>query len=148
VWFDGEEAIVEWTDNDSLYGSRHLAARWASEGMLPRIKALINVDMIGDRNLRLVQEYASTPWLRDLIWETGRELGYNRYFTSLTGAVQDDHIPFVSMRVPAVDLIHDYGGAGSTWHTPQDTMEHLGANALQAVGDVLIRVIGKLEGRR
>jgi len=25
IFFDGEEAFVEWTDTDSLYGSRHLA---------------------------------------------------------------------------------------------------------------------------
>lgn len=27
VFFDGEEAFVEWTDSDSLYGSRHLASK-------------------------------------------------------------------------------------------------------------------------
>ncbi len=30
VFFDGEEAIHEWTDTDSLYGSRHLAAKWTA----------------------------------------------------------------------------------------------------------------------
>jgi Zn-dependent M28 family amino/carboxypeptidase len=148
VWFDGEEAIAEWTEKDSLYGSRHLAGRWAAEGMLPRIKALINVDMIGDRNLRIVREFHSTPWLRELIWKTAEQLGYGRYFTPLGGAIQDDHVPFLRMSVPAIDLIHDYGGEGSYWHTPQDTMNKLGANAFQAVGDVLIQVIRQLEGRR
>ena len=28
VFFDGEEAFVEWSDSDSLYGSRHLADKW------------------------------------------------------------------------------------------------------------------------
>jgi Zn-dependent M28 family amino/carboxypeptidase len=148
VWFDGEEAIAEWTEKDSLYGSRHLAGRWAAEGMLPRIKALINVDMIGDRNLRIVREFHSTPWLRELIWNTAEQLGYGRYFTPLGGAIQDDHVPFLRMSVPAIDLIHDYGGEGSYWHTQQDTMDKLGANAFQAVGDVLIQAIRKLEGRR
>lgn len=27
VFFDGEEAFVEWTESDSLYGSRHLASK-------------------------------------------------------------------------------------------------------------------------
>jgi len=31
VWFDGEEAFVEWSDDDSLYGSRHLAAKWKAD---------------------------------------------------------------------------------------------------------------------
>ena len=28
VWFDGEEAIAQWSNYDSLYGSRHLAEKW------------------------------------------------------------------------------------------------------------------------
>lgn len=30
VFFDGEEAFKEWTKNDSLYGSRHLAEVWSN----------------------------------------------------------------------------------------------------------------------
>lgn len=28
IFFDGEEAFQNWSDNDSLYGSRHLAKKW------------------------------------------------------------------------------------------------------------------------
>lgn len=28
IFFDGEEAFKEWSDTDSLYGSRHLAKKW------------------------------------------------------------------------------------------------------------------------
>jgi hypothetical protein len=31
VFFDGEEGLVQFTTNDSLYGSRHLARVWAEE---------------------------------------------------------------------------------------------------------------------
>ena len=34
VFFDGEEAVGQWTDSDSVYGSRHLASKWASDGTL------------------------------------------------------------------------------------------------------------------
>lgn len=37
VFFDGEEAFVEWSAKDSLYGSRHLAERWEEEAKLERI---------------------------------------------------------------------------------------------------------------
>ena len=48
VWLtDGEEAVGQWSDTDSLYGSRDLEAKWAADGTLSRVKALINVDMIG-----------------------------------------------------------------------------------------------------
>ena len=29
VFFDGEEAFVEWSQTDSLYGARHLAEKWS-----------------------------------------------------------------------------------------------------------------------
>lgn len=29
MFFDGEEAFRDWTQTDSLYGSRHLAKLWA-----------------------------------------------------------------------------------------------------------------------
>src|ERR1700678_3369865 len=51
VFFDGEEAIHEWTNTDRIYGSRHLAVKWAEDGTNSRLKALINVDMTGDKNL-------------------------------------------------------------------------------------------------
>lgn len=28
LFFDGEEAFVDWSETDSLYGSRHLAHKW------------------------------------------------------------------------------------------------------------------------
>jgi hypothetical protein len=62
VFFDGEEAIRDWSDTDSLYGSRRLAGRWHKDGTIARINALINVDMIGDRDLVLLKEsYSSEP---------------------------------------------------------------------------------------
>ncbi len=56
VWFDGEEAFGEWSSTDGIYGSRHLAGKWAADGTARRLKALINVDMIGDKDLEIPQE--------------------------------------------------------------------------------------------
>jgi hypothetical protein len=113
VWLaflDGEEALRTWTADDSLYGSRRLADRWRSDGTARRIKALINVDMIGDRELTLVEDLNSTDWLRKLVWQTAAELGYSRHFPNRPGAIEDDHIPFLRVGIPAVDLIDfDYG---------------------------------------
>ena len=35
IFFDGEEAIVDWTADDSLYGSRHLAEVMENEPLPP-----------------------------------------------------------------------------------------------------------------
>jgi glutaminyl-peptide cyclotransferase len=141
VWFDGEESFGEWTDEDSLYGSRHLADKWAADGTLSKVDALINVDMIGDRQLNILQDQGSSASLRRLVWDTARSLGYSQYFTSAFTAVGDDHVPFIKKGVNAVDIIDlDYG----PWHTAEDTMDKLSANSFQIVGDVLVEVFRRL----
>ncbi len=145
VWFDGEEAIGQWSDTDGVYGSRHLAARWEADGTLGRLKALINVDMIGDRNLGIMREAYSSPRLLDLIWETARQLGHGRHFLREGGAVEDDHAPFARRGVAAANLI-DFDKP--YWHTPGDTMDKLSARSFQVVGDVLMKVLERLEGQR
>ncbi len=76
VWLlfdDGEEAIEsKWTDSDSLYGTRHLAAKWARDGTLGRIKAFILADMIGDKDLDILRESRSADWLVALMTQ-GRQ---------------------------------------------------------------------------
>jgi Zn-dependent M28 family amino/carboxypeptidase len=146
VWLDGEEAVRNWTQDDSLYGSRHLAKRWQEDGTLRRVKAVINVDMIGDGDLTIVHEWNSTDWLRKLVWETAASLGYARYFSVVDGAIEDDHIPFLRAGASALDLIDfDYGPANSWWHTDQDTIDKLSAQSFQVIGNVLVKVLAKLE---
>lgn len=147
VWLDGEEAVREWTDTDSVYGSRHLEEKWARDGTLSHIKALINVDMIGDKDLDIVLEDNSSKPLRTMVWDTARDLGYSKYFLDTPHPIEDDHIPFIRAGINALDLIDfDYGPNNSYWHTPQDLMDKLGPHSFQVVGDVLVAVFKKMEG--
>jgi Zn-dependent M28 family amino/carboxypeptidase len=142
VFFDGEEAFGEWSDTDSLYGSRHLAERWRADGTLKRIKALINVDMIGDKNLDIPQEMNSDASLRRLVWKTAADLKYQAFFVNQAINEDDDHMPFVKLGVPALDVIDvDY----APWHTDDDTMDKLSARSLEIVGTVMFEVIHRLE---
>ncbi|MBI4902300.1 MAG: M28 family peptidase [Acidobacteria bacterium] len=146
VFFDGEEAWGDWSDTNGVYGSRHLAQKWRADGTLTRIKAMFNVDMIGDKDLRVIEESGSSAPLRRLIRTVATETGYGKYFPPLQQAIEDDHMPFVRMGVPAVDLIDfDYGPGHVWWHTAQDTMDKLSANSLQVVGDVLMEVFRRLQ---
>jgi len=145
VWFDGEEAFrQQWQGTDNLYGSRHLAERWARDGTLARIKALINVDMIGDKDLDIMQEYNSSARLRKLVWDTAARLGYGKYFLDHGGPTEDDHMPFLQAGVNALDLI-DFDK--SYWHSPDDTMDKLAAHSFEVVGNVLLEVLKRLEGQ-
>ncbi len=143
VFYDGEEAIGEWTATDGIHGSRHLADRWKKEGVSTRIKALVNVDMIGDKNLGILQEANSSVGLRRLVWKIAADLGYSKYFLDTESAIEDDHMPFVKIGVPALDLIDfDY----PPWHTDDDTIDKISARSLMVVGDVLLELLRRLEG--
>ena len=102
--------------------------------------------MIGDRDLSLVNDANSTPWLRRLVWETAGQFGLSNYFATVPGSLEDDHIPFIKAGVSAVDLIDfDYGPDNSWWHTDRDTMDKLSAASLQVVGDVVLATLRRLE---
>lgn len=148
VFFDGEEAVREWTPDDSLYGSRHLAERWYRDGTLAKLEALINVDMIGDRDLKILREQYSSDTLMRLIWSVAREQGVFQHFNGPALAIEDDHVPFLRLGVRAANLIDfEYGPDNSWWHTPQDTMDKLSPRSFEIVGNVLIEVLRRLDPR-
>ncbi|HOS04118.1 MAG TPA: M28 family peptidase [Candidatus Hydrogenedentes bacterium] len=150
VFFDGEEAMVKWSDADSLYGSRAFVEDIRQRGELSDIRAMINVDMIGDCYLGLYRDPTAPRWLEDCLWNTAQDLGYAEHFLERTLQVDDDHMPFRKAGIPAVDLIDFvYGGSildhQRNWHTVQDTLDKVCAASLQAVGDVVYRALPKID---
>ncbi|MCI0404270.1 MAG: M28 family peptidase [Acidobacteria bacterium] len=148
VFFDGEEAVQQWSESDSLYGSRWQARLWRQQGVLERVRALINVDMIGDKSLALKRESSSTRSLVDLLWGVGREKGYGKHFLDAEIPLLDDHTPFLQLGVPAADLIDfDYGPGHRYWHTPQDTLDKVSPRSMQIVGEVVLESLRRLMQR-
>jgi glutaminyl-peptide cyclotransferase len=159
VWDDAEEAIkpdgsgglpaeMPFAD-DSLYGITHLAQKWQAGGTLKNIKAFLLADMVGDADLNLEHDSNSTPWLEAIIYEAASRLGYQSHFFARTMTVEDDHIPFVRLGVPAADFIDfDYGYNDVYWHTTQDTVDKLSPESLQIVGRTMletIRILDKMD---
>src|SRR5271156_492230 len=150
VWMaflDGEEAFVNWDqDNDHTYGSRELAARMAVSGELKRIKALLLADMIGQYNLKILRQSDAPRWLNDLVWKKAAQLGYKDIFVSDETTTQDDHDPFLTRGVPALDIIdlNDYITAGY-WHTPQDTLDKVSPRSVAIVGYVILESVDELQ---
>ena len=137
LFFDGEEAVIEWKNEDHTYGSRYYVDAARKNGSLKEIRALILVDMVGDRDLRIQREPGSTEWLTDIIWTAAKRIGRTQ-FVDHEFAVEDDHVAFLRAGVPAVDLIDlDY----PAWHTADDTLDQISPASLQAVGDVLIAAL-------
>jgi Zn-dependent M28 family amino/carboxypeptidase len=147
AFFDGEEAVNrQWAGTDNTYGSRHLADVWEKDGTLARVKGLINVDMIGDKDLDILYDNDSNPELRDMVFDLANNLGYGSHFQRQPNAIEDDHMPFMQKGVRALDLIDfTYGPNNMYWHSPGDTMDKLSAQSFEIVGTVVMDAIRKLE---
>jgi glutaminyl-peptide cyclotransferase len=149
VWLDGEEAIKQWSDTDSVYGARHLAEKWQKDGTARNVKAFLLADMIGDKDLDIDRDQNSTPWLEDLVGQAATRLGYQSHLFQRLNAVEDDHLPFARIGVPVADLIDfSYGYNNVFWHSPQDTLDKLSPQSLQIVGDVMMEVARLLPARK
>jgi glutaminyl-peptide cyclotransferase len=154
VWFDGEEAFCkEWSEcgkpgaPDNTYGSRHYVAEAKKSGALASIKAMILLDMVGARDLRLRQDTDfSADWLNDLVWATAKRMGHGAIFIDTPGPVGgDDHQPFAEAGIPTIDLINLYDYP--QWHTKDDDLAHVAARSLQIVADVLLASLPDIEKR-
>ena len=146
VFLDGEEAFVEWSTFDSTYGSRHLANRWKAEGIAPKIRALILLDMIGDKDLDIFYETNSTKSLMNLVRDTAAKIGLKSIMSSYETAVEDDHLPFLDVGIPSVDIIDlNYGPANSYHHTLEDTLDKISPESLEKTGKLVLAVLAELE---
>lgn len=151
VLFDGEEAVVDWSAMDGMdntYGSRHLVAKMRNDGSLARARAMLLVDMIGDKNLDIKREGESTRWLVNLIWDAAWKAGYGKNFLRDDHFISDDHLPFLEAGIPSADLIDfDYGPQHAYWHTNQDTLDKISGESMKAVGDALILALPDIFNR-
>lgn len=147
VFFDGEEAVKEWGPSDSLYGSRHLAAKWSQDGTLSKIKAFLLADMIGDKNLDIDLDGNSDPRMVDMLKQAAKNTGHLSALSKDTTPIEDDTLPFHKRGVPVLDVIdYDYGPHDSKHsdgyhHTAEDTLDKLSPQSLQTAADLFLELI-------
>jgi glutaminyl-peptide cyclotransferase len=143
LFLDGEEArMPEWGGNDNTYGSRHYVELAKRDGSLATLKAMLLIDMIGDRDLDIRRDTNSTPWLTNVIWETARRQNLDDYFIADSTRIEDDHLPFLAAGIPSVDIIDlDF----EAWHTAKDNIDAVSARSLQVVGDVVLASLPNIE---
>jgi glutaminyl-peptide cyclotransferase len=148
IFLDGEEAWIDWSSFDSTYGSRHLAKRWQQEGIVPRVRAFILLDMIGDKDLDLYQDTNSTPWLMSLLWQIAQKTGNGGILGKFQGGIEDDHLPFRAVGIPVLDIIDlNYGPDNSFHHTAQDSLDKVSAESMEKVGKVVLAMLPELNER-
>jgi len=150
VFFDGEEAFCEgWSEcgdeqnPDNTYGSRHYVSQLRARNELENTRAMVLLDMMGYKNLELGRDPTSTRWLQDIVWQTGRALGYDKVFVDREeGVGGDDHEPFISAGVAAVDVIQltSY----PHWHRADDTIDKVSAQSMKVVGETILASLPKI----
>ena len=152
VFFDGEEAFVQFTDPDDprqdkadgLFGSRHYAGQLRTSGRAGQFQFGILWDMIGDRDLTITLEPGSPPELTREILASAEALGLKQHFRRYDRAILDDHYPLNRIRIPTIDLIDfDY----PAWHTADDTLERLAPESLQKIGAVTLHHLRQALGK-
>tara|TARA_X000000950_G_scaffold73715_1_gene91911 strand:- start:29997 stop:30707 length:711 start_codon:yes stop_codon:yes gene_type:complete len=102
----------------------------------------IIIDMVCDRDLRIPREYyssVSAPEVLDRVWESAERQDAKVFKNVRGGAVIDDHIPFLQVGIPVVNLIHF--PFPNTWHTTNDTIKFCRSRSLSQVGRVILDFI-------
>ncbi|MFZ0818464.1 MAG: M28 family peptidase [Candidatus Acidiferrales bacterium] len=157
VWTDLEEAVQigNFTGGDGLYGSKHLAHELAAKGIVPRIRGLFLLDMIGDKDLNVARETGSSSRLQEFIAEAAKDLGYSNYFFQYSTSIIDDHASFINVGVPSVDVVDaEYGRMGPEFdnmgefhHSNADTMDKVSQRSLEIVGRTILLAVELIDAK-
>ena len=141
---DGRAPEHDWCLGSQYWGRNpHVKGYFARYGIL--------LDMVGGKGGTFYYEpysYRTARTQVKKIWKTAHKLGYGQFFVQEEGAeVTDDHVYVHSIgQIPCVDIINynptcENSSFGPTWHTINDTMEHIDKGTLKAVGQTVLDVI-------
>lgn len=136
VLFDGEEEPfpTQTFYLDALRGSKAYADAHAAQ-----TRAMVLLDYIGNRGVRLPREGSSDPRLWSRVRAAARRVGAASTFPlEVQTGITDDHTPFLQRGIPAVDLID--------WSYPvkdtiEDTYDQLSPRAVDAVGETIVELL-------
>ncbi len=140
VLFDGEESPAGTPDSEfeakGLRGSRVAARRYR------RARAMVLLDFVGDRHLRIPREEFSSLRLWRKLRRAARRVGAGSIFPpEASGGVLDDHIPFKERGVRSIDLIDfDF----DCWHQTCDDLGAVSERSLDGVGETMVRYLASL----
>lgn len=144
IFFDGEEWGKPGRGDWYCQGSKHFAERMNETYPVKPPQWVINLDMVGDADLRIAHELNSTreaPTLVRRVWRIAREIGSTGLVNERGYNIQDDHTVFWQRGIPAILLIdYEYkspDGSVNYYHTHEDTLDKCSAESLGQVGRVM-----------
>jgi Peptidase family M28 len=139
LFTDGED--YAFGNGAPLVGAKRYASSM-TEDEVEKTSALILLDMVGDENGLYPYERNSNRTLYDIVAIRAREAGLTA-ISGTNGAITDDHLPFVALGIPSVDIIQypfpDY------WHTLADDISTISAVRLEQVGNTMLKTIEYFE---
>jgi glutaminyl-peptide cyclotransferase len=139
VLFDGEESPDDTPDVDferrGLRGSKVAARRYRDAD------AMVLLDFVGDRSLRIPREGLSDAGLWARLRRAAKRAGVGAVFPAATqGSILDDHLPFLQRGVHSIDLIDfDF----PCFHKTCDDLSAVSERSVDATGEA---VYGLLAG--
>lgn len=140
VFFDGEEAYLQFTATDGLYGSRHYASQLRAKNRSSWPAAMVLLDLIGDHSLNVRVPPNGSADLLGKLYAAARDLDTRTYFGQARQPITDDHVPFNHLRIPAINIIDlDY----AHWHRQTDTLDKISPQSLEIVGRTTLLLIEK-----
>ncbi len=141
VFFDGEEAVENFSQTDGIYGSRHFARQLVQNGAVKSFQGGLLFDMVGDSSLDVTLPPNSPAKITAGIFAAADALKMRNHFTYFDQDITDDHSPLNAVGIPVVDLIDFHY---PPWHTAEDTIDKLSAQSLQIVGSVAAYYLSEL----
>lgn len=148
ILLDGEEAFDTWSDTDSIYGAKSLAAKMEStyhpalstyHNALSTIHLFVLLDLLGSRNPKVPSYFKVTHWAYKKMADLEKRLRDHSLFGSsgstwfydldksndrwMGGMIGDDHVPFMARGVDVLHLIPS--PFPPVWHKISDDGEHL-----------------------
>ncbi|KII68650.1 Glutaminyl-peptide cyclotransferase [Thelohanellus kitauei] len=158
LFFDGEEAFLDWSEEDSLYGSRHLADVFSKNHLkkhphltcLASIKLFILLDLLGYKDPTIASFYQKTEPEFEELCRLERSLyphSKTRIFLSpkydgvnyKMHEVGDDHKPFNEKGVRIIHLIPL--PFPEPWHTFEDDESIIDMESVEKITSVLYEFI-------
>jgi len=146
VLFDGEEPAAGLPEESrDFYHSGLRGSRAYVKAHPHETRAMVLLDYVGNRGLRLPREGSSSIELWSRLRAAARHVGAQRVFPdSSSEDIVDDHSPFLEADVPAVDLI-DWRYKG---HSLSDGLDRLSPASLDAVGETVTELALRLLAQR
>ncbi len=142
VFFDGEECFTSYGANDGLFGSKHYARQLKAQNPASPCRAVIILDMVGDKDLKITLPIDSDKRLSEMLFKAADRGGNAQYFDYLPAALLDDHTPFQEMGIPVIDIIDfEFGPGNSFWHSSEDNIKNISAKSLKIVGQTALNLI-------